>query len=196
VTDPSGLFLADSSLRRSPVPGTAVTVAVEGKRPLLAEVQALVAGKDIASPRRAVSGLDSSRVAMVLAVLERRARVRLADAEVFTATVGGMRMTEPAADLAVALAVASAKWDRALPAGLVVLGELGLTGEIRRIADVQRRLAEAARLGFSAALVPGNSTVSNDQPSAPDRRGAAVDGLRVIEATHLGEAFMLLGDTT
>jgi DNA repair protein RadA/Sms len=187
VSDPSGLFLADSSLRRAPVPGTAITVAVEGKRPLLAEVQALVAGKDIASPRRAVSGLDSARVAMVLAVLERRARVRLADAEVFTATVGGMRMTEPASDLAVALAVASAKCDIPLPGGLVVLGELGLTGEIRRIAGLQRRLAEAARLGFRAALVP------EQQSSSSERRTAEqTDGLRVVAAAHLGEALTML----
>jgi DNA repair protein RadA/Sms len=183
VADPSGLFLADASLRRNRlVPGTAITVAVEGKRPLLAEVQALVAGKDIPSPRRAVSGLDSSRVAMILAVLERRARVRLVDAEVYTATVGGMRMTEPAADLAVALAVASAKLDAPLPAGLVVLGELGLTGEIRRIAGLERRLTEAARLGFSAAVVPADSGLTKR-----DRSGALA-GLRIVEVTHLVEA--------
>ena len=187
VSDPSGLFLADASLQRSRlVPGTAITVAVEGKRPLLAEVQALVAGKDIPSPRRAVSGLDYSRVAMVLAVLERRARIRLADADVFTATVGGMRMTEPAADLAVALAVASAKTDRPLPAGLVVLGELGLTGEIRRIAGLERRLAEAARLGFTAALIPADSGLT-----ARSRAGQLA-GLQTIEAMHLPEALDLL----
>jgi DNA repair protein RadA/Sms len=187
VSDPSGLFLADSSLRRDRlVPGTAITVAVEGKRPLLAEVQALVAGKDIPSPRRAVSGLDSSRVAMVLAVLDRRARIRLSDADVFTATVGGMRMTEPAADLAVALAVASAKTDRPLPAGLVVLGELGLTGEIRRIAGLERRLAEAARLGFTAALIPADSGLT-----ARSRAGQLA-GLQTIEAMYLPEALDLL----
>jgi DNA repair protein RadA/Sms len=157
VADPSGLFLADSSPLRTMVPGTAITVAVEGKRPLLAEVQALVAGSDIPSPRRAVSGLDSARVAMILAVLQRRGRIRLHDAEVYAATVGGMRLAEPAADLAVALAVASAASDRALPPGLVVLGEIGLTGEVRRIVGQQRRLAEAARLGFRAAVVPEGS---------------------------------------
>jgi DNA repair protein RadA/Sms len=187
VSDPSGLFLADASLQRSRlVPGTAITVAVEGKRPLLAEVQALVAGKDIPSPRRAVSGLDYSRVAMVLAVLERRAGIRLADADVFTATVGGMRMTEPAADLAVAMAVASAKLDRPVPGGLVVLGELGLTGEVRRIAGVQRRLAEAARLGFNAALVPADSGLTK-----ADRNAV----LRVTEVTHLIDALTLLGES-
>ncbi len=181
VTDPSGLFLADSSLRRAPVAGTAITVAVEGKRPLLAEVQALVAGKDIPSPRRAVSGLDSARVSMVLAVLQRRAGIRLHDAEVYTATVGGMRMSEPAADLAIALAVASAQKDAPLPGGLVVIGEIGLTGEIRRIAGVERRVAEAARLGFQAALVP-----SGPHPLPK------IKGMRVMEVSHLGEALPLL----
>ena len=189
VADPSGLFLAnpgglgEGGLARL-VAGTAITVAVEGKRPLLAEVQALVAGSDMATPRRAVSGLDSARVAMVLAVLQRRARIKLADAEVFTATVGGMRLTEPAADLAVAMAVASAKLDRPLPPGLVVLGELGLTGEVRRITGVSRRLAEAGRLGFRAALVPVGAV--------PD--GGEVGGLRVIEVGDLGDALGLLDD--
>jgi len=122
----------------------------------------------------------------VLAVLERRAGIRLADADVFTATVGGMRMTEPAADLAVAMAVASAKLDRPVPGGLVVLGELGLTGEVRRIAGVQRRLAEAARLGFNAALVPADSGLTK-----ADRKTA----LRVTEVTHLVDALTLLGES-
>jgi DNA repair protein RadA/Sms len=178
VSDPSGLFL---NVFEEPVPGTAVTVAMEGKRPLLAEVQALVAGTGIPSPRRAVSGLDSARVSMILAVLSRRANVVLHDAEVYTATVGGMRMTEPAADLAIALAVASAKWDRPLPPGLVVLGELGLTGEIRRVAGLDRRIAEAARLGFRTALVPASG--------AETRNGT----IRVLGAAHLGDALPLLG---
>jgi len=152
MPDPSGLFLA--RFGGLPVPGTAVTIVLDGRRPLPAEVQALVAGKDIASPRRAVSGLDSARVAMLLAVLERRAGIRLHDAEVYAASVGGMRVVEPAADLALALAITSARRDIALPPDLVVLGEIGLAGEIRRVAGVDRRLAEAARLGFTRALVP------------------------------------------
>ncbi|MGH3614778.1 MAG: DNA repair protein RadA [Pseudonocardia sp.] len=152
MPDPSGLFLA--RFGGPPVPGTAVTIVLDGRRPLPAEVQALVAGKDIASPRRAVSGLDSARVAMLLAVLERRAGIKLHDAEVYAATVGGMRVVEPAADLALALAITSARRDIALPPDLVVLGEIGLAGEVRRVAGVDRRLAEAARLGFGRALVP------------------------------------------
>nr|MBA3905783.1 DNA repair protein RadA [Pseudonocardiales bacterium] len=155
MPDPSGLFLA--RFGGPPVPGTAVTVVMDGRRPLPAEVQALVAGKDIPSPRRAVSGLDNARVAMLLAVLEKRAGIRLHDAEVYAATVGGMRVVEPAADLALAMAIASARNDVALPTDVVVLGEIGLAGEVRRVAGLDRRLAEAARLGFTQALVPADS---------------------------------------
>jgi DNA repair protein RadA/Sms len=176
LPDPSGLFL---SRRAEPVPGTCVTVTVEGRRPLLAEVQALVARSTLATPRRAVSGLDSARVAMVLAVLERRGRVRLGADDVFSATVGGVRVTEPAADLALALAVASAARDAPIPPATVVLGEVGLSGEVRRVGAVGRRLAEAARLGFTAALVP------------PDP-GPLPDGMRVTEVADLGAALRAL----
>jgi DNA repair protein RadA/Sms len=176
LPDPSGLFL---SKRSEPVPGTCVTVTVEGRRPLLAEVQALVARSSLATPRRAVSGLDSARVAMVLAVLERRGRVKLGDDDVFSATVGGVRVTEPAADLALALAVASAARDTPLPADTVVLGEVGLSGEVRRVGGVGRRLAEAARRGVTRALVP------------PDP-GPVPPGLRVTEVADLGAALRAL----
>lgn len=179
VPDPSGLFV---NRRDAPVPGTAITVAVEGKRPLLGEVQALVSRSSLGTPRRAVSGLDSSRVAMALAVLERRGRIHVGDSDVFTATVGGMRIVEPAADLAVALAVASAVRDFALPAGLVVLGEVGLAGEVRRVSGVRTRLAEAARLGFTRALVP------------PDA-GKIPDGVRAHVVPDLASALALLQDT-
>jgi DNA repair protein RadA/Sms len=171
MPDPSGLFLA--RFGGPPVPGTAVTVVMDGRRPLPAELQALVTGKDIPSPRRAVSGLDNARVAMLLAVLEKRAGVRLHDAEVYAATVGGMRVVEPAADLALALAITSARRDVALPSDVVVLGELGLAGEVRRVAGIERRLAEAARLGFTHALVPPDS-------------GRAPDGMRITEVHDVG----------
>lgn len=176
LPDPSGLFL---SHRAEPVPGTCVTVTVEGKRPLLAELQSLVASSTLPSPRRAVSGLDSSRVAMVLAVLERRGDVRLDNVDVFTATVGGMRVNEPAADLALALAVASAARDCPLPAGLVAIGEVGLAGDVRRVGGVGRRLAEAARLGFTEAVVP------------PDP-GPIPAGLSVTEVGDLGSVVRAL----
>jgi DNA repair protein RadA/Sms len=176
VPDPSALFV---SRRSAPVPGSCVTVTLEGSRPLLAEVQALVATTSGGSPRRAVSGLDPQRVAMVNAVVERRGGVKLADADVFAASVGGVRIAEPAADLALALAIASAARDRALPAGMVALGEVGLSGEIRRVGGTGRRLTEAARQGYRVALVP------------PDA-GTAPPGMRLIEVPDLGTAFQRL----
>ncbi len=176
LPDPSGLFL---SRHAEPVPGTCVTVTVEGRRSLLAEVQALVAGSPLASPRRATSGLDSSRVAMVLAVLERRGGLQLAQRDVYAATVGGVRLAEPASDLAVALAVASAGRDLALPPALVAIGEVGLAGEVRPVSGVRRRLAEAVRLGFTTALVPLDS-------------GPAPEGMRAVEVAHVGDALRRL----
>jgi DNA repair protein RadA/Sms len=174
VPDPSALFV---SRRAAPVPGSCVTVTLEGSRPLLAEVQALVAASSGGgSPRRAVSGLDAQRVAMVNAVVERRGRVKLADADVFAASVGGVRIAEPAADLALALSIASAARDTPLPAWLVALGEVGLSGEIRRVGGIGRRLAEAARQGYRVALVPEDS-------------GTGPAGMRVIEVPDLGAAF-------
>jgi DNA repair protein RadA/Sms len=172
LADPSGLFL---TRHIEAVPGTCVTVTMEGRRPLLAEVQALVAPTPV-PPRRTVSGLDGARLAMVLAVLQRRAKLRLHDRDVFAATVGGVRVAEPAADLALALAVASATTDVPLDSGLVALGEVGLAGEVRPVAAVARRLAEAARLGFRRALVPPGA----DRPT--------VSGLEVVEVPDLATA--------
>ena len=151
LPDPSGLFLTRYT---APTAGTCVTVAMEGRRALVTEVQALIGAQVPGSPRRTVSGLDGARLAMVLAVLQRRTDAKLHDREVFAATVGGIRVVEPAADLGVALAVASATHDLPLAADLVAIGEVGLTGEVRRVGAVPRRLAEAARLGFQVALVP------------------------------------------
>ena len=172
LPDPSGLFL---SRHTEPVAGTCVTVALEGRRPLLAEVQSLVASSKLSSPRRAVSGLDSARLSMVLAVVERRGQVKLGEADVYAATVGGVRLSEPAADLAIALAVASAAKDKPLPPGLVAIGEVGLAGEVRPVSAVGRRLAEAARLGFTQALVPVGV-------------GAGPSGMTVTEVPDLGSA--------
>jgi DNA repair protein RadA/Sms len=173
LADPTGLFL---SRHADPVPGTCVTVTVEGRRPLLAEVQALVVPSQQPMPRRATSGLDAARVAMILAVLQRRGGVKVGTMEVYAATVGGVRLAEPAADLALALAIASAAKDRALPEGMVALGEVGLSGEIRRVGGAGRRLAEAARQGYKVALVPADA-------------GAAPPGMRLIEVPDLGTAF-------
>jgi DNA repair protein RadA/Sms len=151
VADPSGLF---RDQRPAPVAGTAVTVTMDGKRPLIGEVQALVAESSAANPRRATSGIDSSRAAMILAVLEKRAKLPLGKCDVYLSTVGGMRLTDPSSDLAVAAAIASAAADVAMPADAVFIGEVGLAGDIRRVTGTDRRLAEAARLGFRSAMVP------------------------------------------
>ncbi len=181
ITDPSGVFVTN---RSAPTPGTAVTVTLEGRRPLLAEVQALVANTGSPTARRTTSGLDSSRVAMIAAVLERRAQIRLGLADIFAATIGGVRIQEPAADLAVALALATATSESAAPLGLVVLGEIGLAGDIRSVPAVERRLREAARLGFTCAIVPAG-TGGTPTP--------AVAGLEVVPAASLTEALRAMG---
>jgi len=145
VPDPSGLFLSRSS---EPLSGTCATVAMEGRRALPVEVQALVAASATPNPRRVTSGVDSSRVAMVLAVLERRVGVKLHDKDVYVSTVGGVRLIEPAADLAIALAVISAVTDRPLPHELAAIGELSLAGEIRPVLGGAQRANEARRLGY------------------------------------------------
>jgi DNA repair protein RadA/Sms len=154
LPDPSGLFL---SQHREPVPGTCVTVTLEGRRPLPAEVQALVGNSVLEVPRRATSGLDASRVGMVLAVLQRRVGLKLGRQDVYAATVGGMRLTEPSVDLAVAVSLASSAANLSVPSGVVAIGEVGLAGEVRRVAGLSRRLAEAERLGFRRAVVPPGS---------------------------------------
>ena len=152
LTDPSGLFLSE---RAAAVAGTCVTVTVEGKRPLVTEVQSLVVrSMNGGSPRRSVTDLDSGRVAMLLAVLARHGGIPLGEHEVYAATVGGLSATEPAADLAVALALASAARDKPLPQTCCAIGEVSLSGDVRRVSALPRRLAEAARLGFSIALIP------------------------------------------
>jgi DNA repair protein RadA/Sms len=176
LPDPSGLFLSRLS---NPVPGTCVTVTLEGRRPLLAEVQTLVCEAGAELPRRVTSGLDSSRVGMVVAVLQRRARMTIGKRDIYAATVGGVRLTEPSVDLAIALALASAISDLSLPPGLIAVGEVGLAGEIRRVTGVQRRLAEAARMGFRHAIVPPGS------PGLPPGEGPA---MRVTEAADMAEA--------
>ncbi len=145
VADPSGLFL---SRGESPVSGTCVTVTVEGKRALIAEVQALVVKSSSPNPRRVTNGVDSSRVAMLLAVLERRAGMKVGELDVYVSTVGGVRITEPAADLAIAIAIASAVQDKPVSHNLAAFGEISLAGEIRPVTNNKLRKQEAERLGF------------------------------------------------
>ncbi len=177
VPDPSGLFLGD---RTSGVPGSVVLPAMEGHRPLLVEVQALIAPTTLAMPRRSAQGLDQGRLSMLLAVLDRRAGLSFTGADVYVSAVGGVRINEPGADLAVSLALASSLTGLSLPPGLVACGEVGLGGELRQVGQTARRLAEAARLGFTEAIVPA---------SAPE--GPA--GLRLRRVGSLAEAIAAAG---
>jgi len=154
LPDPSGLFL---SQRVEPVPGTCVTVALEGRRALVAEVQALTGYNPAELPRRVTSGLDAARLGMLVAVLKRRTRLKLAKHDVYAATVGGVKLSEPAVDLAMALAIASTTANLSIPGDVVAFGEVGLAGEVRRVPGLARRIAEASRLGFKRAIVPAAS---------------------------------------
>lgn len=151
VDNPSAFLLSERCPKQS---GTVVTPIVEGSLPLLVEIQALVTTGNPGNPRRLVSGLDYQRVAMVLAVLERRGGLPLTNREVYVSVIGGVRSDEPACDVAVALAVASSFYDRPIPANLAAFGEIGLTGEIRRVSNAQRRLEEAVKHGFQRLLIP------------------------------------------
>ena len=175
VADPTGLF---TTRHAEPVPGTCLTVALEGRRALVAEIQALVGvekDRDYGNARRVTSGLDSSRCAMTLAVLELRTGVNLAGRDIYVATVGGMKLMEPSVDLSLALAVASAAVNLALPPDLIAIGEVGLAGEIRRVNGLQQRAQEAFRLGFKKAILPGNSEVK-------------VPGMDIVEVNRLAQA--------
>lgn len=189
VPDPSGLF---TSRHHEPVPGSCLSVTMEGRRPLLAEVQALVGRSALQVPRRTVAGLDGGRLAMVLAVLERRAGVPVSGQDVYCSTVGGARITDPGSDLAAALAVASSAFNRTVGAGLVALGEVGLAGELRRVPGLDRRLAEAARLGARLAVVPSSTTVAQDA-GRPVGLPRTQDGLRIYEVPTLVAALVVVG---
>jgi DNA repair protein RadA/Sms len=181
VPDASQLFLTD---RRTGVRGSVVVPTIEGQRPLLVELQALTNQVSASVPaRRSAQGLDQGRLSMLLAVLERRARISLSGHEVYASVVGGVKLTEPGADLGMCLALVSAVSNIPLPADLVVIGEVGLAGEVRQVGHLARRLNEASRLGFTQAIVPA---------SAPDIQS----GCTIRRASTLNEALALAGFTT
>ncbi|OKL46921.1 DNA repair protein RadA [Boudabousia liubingyangii] len=175
LADPSGLFLDEVAAQ---VPGTCVTVTLEGRRPLATQLQALVARAGAGSPRRTTSGVDNSRVAMMLAVCQARLGIDFSSLEVYVSTVGGAKTTEPAVDLCLALALISAASDRSPKADLVAIGEVGLTGQLRSVSGMQRRLSEAARLGFKQALVPSQGFQPQFAPK----------GMKVTPVSSLKEA--------
>jgi len=151
IADAGRLFVGEAA---DGTTGVAVTLALEGRRPLACEVQALVAPTALVNPRRVASGIDAQRLSLLVAVLERRADVALSDRDVFVSSVGGVRLGEPAVDLALCLAIASSRREAPVARRLVALGEVGLAGELRLVTQTERRLAEAARLGFGGALLP------------------------------------------
>lgn len=158
VTNPSALFLSERELNLS---GSAVFAGMEGTRPVLMEIQALISPSYMSMPRRAVVGWDAGRLAMLLAVLQTRAGFAFGDKEVFLNVAGGLKITEPAADLAVAAALVSALLDLPVPESTVFFGEVGLAGEVRQVAQAQTRIREAAKLGFTAAIAPPSPTGNN-----------------------------------
>jgi DNA repair protein RadA/Sms len=181
VPDPGRLFLSD---RQAHAPGSVVVPTLEGHRPLVVELQALVAKSQLSSPRRSAQGLDSGRLATIAAVLDERVGIALSGADIYAMAVGGVRVVEPGADLALALAMVSSITATALPADLVACGEVGLCGELRQVSQTGRRLAEAARLGFRRALLPMSA------PEPPP-------GIQVLRAATLveavGKAGLMLG---
>jgi DNA repair protein RadA/Sms len=178
VSNPSALFLSQHD---NQVPGSCVMVTQEGTRPLLVEIQALVDASHLPNARRLSVGLEQNRLAMLLAVLHRHAGIAAFDQDVFINAVGGVKITEPAADLAVLLAINSSMRNKALPRGFVVFGEVGLAGEIRPAPRGQERLREAAKLGFSIAMIP--------KANAPKQ---AIEGMTIIAVDRIDDAFTRL----
>ena len=173
VPDPSAALLATAG---PAAPGTVIVAALEGTRPLLVEVQSLVNNNEHAMVRRVANGIDVNRVHMILAILEKRVNMRFAQSDVFVSVAGGIRITEPAADLGLALSIVSNERNRPMPDGLIVIGELGLSGEVRRVGHLDRRLQEAARHGLTRALIPAGS------------RAGRPAGLEVVEVRSVAEA--------
>lgn len=178
VLNPSQAFLAE---RLSEAPGSAIALTMEGTRPLLVEVQGLTSQTAFGNPRRTANGVDMNRLLLTVAVLSRRVGLRLHDQDVFVNVVGGLQIKEPAADLALAAAIASSTKDLPLPADLAMVGEIGLSGELRSVGQLSARLREAAKLGFKRAVVPA----SRGEPEKPP------DGLEVLAIRSLGEAIEL-----
>ncbi|HEY89214.1 MAG TPA: DNA repair protein RadA, partial [Thermoflexia bacterium] len=176
VENPSEVFLAERMVN---VAGSAIAVTMEGTRPLLVEIQGLANTTSFANPRRTVNGLEFNRMLLVVAVLSRRVGLRISDQDIFANVVGGLQIEEPAADLAVAAALASSVRDRPVAADLALVGEIGLSGELRSVGRLAARLKEAARLGFQTVVVPRN--LRREKLRAPE-------GLNVVAVRTVSEA--------
>jgi len=173
VANPSAVFLAE---RPAEAPGSVVTASMEGTRPILVELQALVSGSSYGTPRRTILGLDPNRVALLAAVMEKKLGLHLIGQDVFMKVAGGVKVDEPAVDLAVVAAMASSFMDKAVPEGTLVLGEVGLTGEVRAVGHVDIRATEAAKMGFRRCIVPYSNL-----PRLPARSTAQITGVRSLE---------------
>jgi len=191
VGNPSALFLSD---RQDDVSGACVFAGMEGTRPVLVEIQALVAPSPFGTPRRAVVGWDTNRLAMVTAVLEARCGVSLAGNDVFLNVAGGLRVSEPAADLAVAAALVSSLTGVPVPRGSVVFGEIGLSAEVRAVAHTEARLKEAAKLGFEKALLPATRRKTARSAKSGTPGTTVTGGLDLVEITRLHDLVDLLQD--
>jgi DNA repair protein RadA/Sms len=182
VADPARAFLVEHD---APAPGSIVAPTLEGSRPLLVEVQALVSPAGYGTPMRKASGVDANRLALLVAVLGRRAAIGLASHDVYANLAGGLSVAEPALDLPLAIALASSLRDRSVEPGTVAVGEVGLLGELRAVSGLDRRLREASRLGFRRAIVPRHA---GSKPAAKGGRAASGDGLEVVTVGTLREA--------
>ncbi len=179
VENPSQMLLSG---RPDDAPGTCVTCVMEGARPVLAEIQALIATSSYATPRRTSNGLDYNRTAMLLAVLEKRGRLKISGCDAYLNVIGGLTLDEPAADLATVMALASSYLDKPIGSKVAAIGEVGLTGELRSVSNLAQRLSEVRRLGFESCIIPRQK----------NSRLAPIDGLTLHEVDNIGDALKLL----
>ena len=175
VENPSELFLEERVVN---TPGSAIAITMEGTRPLLVELQALTSPSAFGNPRRTPNGIDMNRLLLISAVLSKRIGLKLWEQDIFANVIGGLRISEPASDLALALAIASSYYDRALPADLALVGEVGLSGEVRRVGQLETRLNEARKIGFTRALIP----------RLRRNQGAIPTGIQLLEVKSVAEA--------
>ncbi len=173
VPNPSAVFLAERSVN---APGSVVTASMEGTRPILIEIQGLASSSGFGTPRRTVLGLDPNRVALIAAVMEKRLGINLSGLDIFMNVAGGVKVVEPAADLGIAVALTSSFLDTPVPEGTTVIGEIGLTGEIRAVGHVEARVKEAVKMGFNRCLLPENS-----KKQVPRIKGAIIEGIQSLK---------------
>jgi DNA repair protein RadA/Sms len=175
VPNPSEVFLAERVVN---APGSAIAITMEGTRPLLVELQALTSPTSFGNPRRTPNGVDFNRLLLISAVLSKRVGLKLHEQDIFVNVIGGMKVSEPASDLAMAVAMASSYYDKAVPADMAIVGEIGLSGELRAVSQMSMRIGEAAKMGFKRVLIPRMRRKLDDVPPT----------IKLVEARNLAEA--------